>query len=311
MSNVINQAVPKISSALGELTLSRVIFGAWRLADGTYRHAPSKLAETIRLSVECGITSFDHADIYGGYQVEELFGAALLESGINRQSIQLISKCGIKLVSQARPAHKAKHYDTSSQHIIASVNQSLKNLKTDYLDLLLLHRPDPLLDVDELAKCFDQLRSEGKVRFFGVSNFTPSQVELLASRLSQPLVSNQIEFGPLHLDPLVDGTLDQCQRLRILPMAWSPLAGGKLFSGTGEREQRTRAELQAIATELGCGTLDQIALAWILKHPASILPVLGTGDPQRIKTQAAACQIDLTREQWHRVWSASMGAPVP
>lgn len=311
MSLRTGSAVPKISSTLSELTLSRIIFGAWRLADGPYRHAPGKLAATLRLAIDCGITTFDHADIYGGYQVEELFGSAMVEAGIDRHSIQLISKCGIKLVSSARPEHKAKHYDTSRQHIISSVERSLKNLRTDYLDLLLLHRPDPLMAADEVADCFETLRVQGKVRFFGVSNFTVSQVELLGSRLNQPIMANQIELSPLHIEPLTDGTLDQCQRLRILPLVWSPLGGGRIFSGTSDQEQRVRSELLAIADELGGSSLEQVALAWILKHPSSPIPIIGTGDPVRIRAQAAACQLELSREQWHRIWSAAMGSPVP
>jgi predicted oxidoreductase len=303
--------VAKVPAPLGELSFSRIVFGAWRLTDGPHRGSPAKLAETIRFAIDCGITSFDHADIYGGYAVEELFGAALAELGGDRSRIQLISKCGIKLVSPARPEHRYKHYDTSSAHIVASVERSLKNLRTDYLDLLLVHRPDPLMQADEVAGAFDSLRRQGKVRCFGVSNFTPSQVELLASRMTQPLVCNQIELSPLCLSPLTDGTLDQCQRLRMLPMAWSPLAGGRVCTGVTEQEQRVRQALVAIGEELGGAAPDQVALAWIMAHPSMPAPVMGTGNRERIVQQAAACELKLSREQWHRVWSASMGAPVP
>ena len=288
-----------------------MIFGAWRLADGPYKHEPDKLADLIRLTLDCGITSFDHADIYGGYQVEELFGQALSRVRGVRERIQLISKCGIKLVSSARPAHRYKHYDTSASHMIQSVERSLRNLQTDYLDLLLVHRPDPLMSADELTSCFEKLKTQGKVRYFGVSNFTPAQTELLASRMRIPPICNQIELSPLHLDPLTDGTLDQCQALRIVPLIWSPLAGGRLFTGNGDRELRVRKALQVAGDESGGASIEQVALAWIMRHPAIPLPVLGTGSPERLASQAAACQIELSREQWHAIWSASMGTPVP
>lgn len=303
--------MPRIVAPLGELGLSRIIFGAWRLADGRYKQAPDKLADTIRLAVDRGVTSFDHADIYGGYQVEELFGQALSRLRGLRERIQLITKCGIKLVASARPDHRYKHYDTSATHIMHSVERSLRNFNTDYIDLLLIHRPDPLMCADELVSCFEKLKTQGKVRYFGVSNFTPAQTELLASRMRVPPICNQIELSPLHLDPLTNGTLDQCQALRILPLIWSPLAGGRLFTGIGEQEVRVREALISVGEEVGGAAMEQVALAWILRHPAMPLPIIGTGSLERLECQAAACQIELSREQWHRIWSASMGEPVP
>lgn len=311
MAIKLQNPVKQIVTPIGGLPLSRVIFGAWRLADGPYLQAPEKLADTIRFSIDCGITSFDHADIYGGYQVEALFGSAISSLKGLRQKIQLISKCGIKLVCPARPAHRSKYYDTSRNHIVASVEQSLKNLKTDYLDLLLIHRPDPLMDATEVAQAFEDLKKQGKVRHFGVSNFTPAQVELLTSRMPAPPICNQIELSPLCLDSITDGTLDLCQRLKQLPMAWSPLAGGRIFTGKDEQSTRVRECLSNIGEEVGGATIDQVALAWILKHPSNPLPVLGTGSCERLSNQAAACQIELSREQWHQIWSASMGQPVP
>lgn len=213
--------------------------------------------------------------------------------------------------SRNRPAHTIKHYDTSRAHIIASVENSLTNLHTDYIDLLLIHRPDPLMDADETAAALMDLHESGKVLHFGVSNFTPAQFDLLSSRLDLPLVTNQIEFSVLHLQALEDGTMDQCQRLRVAPMAWSPLGGGRLFREKSERVQRLHQALEAVGEALGGLVLDQVALAWILAHPARVVPVLGTGQAERIRRAVAAENVRLSREQWFTIWSASTGVEVP
>ncbi len=280
-----------------------------------------QIRELIDRCLEWGITSFDHADIYGDYTCEGLFGAALAEAPALREQIQIIDKCGIRLVSDRRPQHQMHDYDTSAAHIIASVNHSLKQLHTDYLDVLLIHRPDPLMDADDVAQAFIDLHQAGKVRHFGVSNFTPSQFNLLASRLPFPLVTNQVEISVLHLDPFTDGTLDQCQQLRIAPMAWSPLAGGRLFQSQNhqpqnhqpqnDRTQRVRAALQQVGEQLNGATTDQVAFAWLLTHPAKIIPILGTGKIDRIQSAVAAEKLRLSREQWFTIWTASTGAEVP
>ncbi|MGA7937679.1 MAG: aldo/keto reductase [Kovacikia sp.] len=288
---------------------SRLVLGVWRL--GEWQMQTKDIRHLIHTCLEFGITTIDHADLYGDYTCEGLFGEALREDPALRDRLQLISKCGIKLVSPNRPAHTIKHYDTSRAHILASVDNSLKQLQTDYLDLLLIHRPDPLMDGDEIADAFTNLLEKGKVRYFGVSNFTPSQFDLLASRLSFPLVTNQVEISVLHLDAFLDGTLDQCQRLRIVPMAWSPLGGGELFQGNGPKAERLRSALRNVGKQLGGATEDQVALAWLLSHPANIVPILGTGNLNRIWAAVAASQLTLTREQWFTIWSASTGVEVP
>lgn len=299
------------NSKISGLKLSRVVFGAWRITEGRHQGDPVKLAGLLEVALAHGITSVDHADIYGGYAAEAFFGEALRHVKHVRHQLQLISKCGIKLVAPARPDHRFKHYDTSAHHIVSSVERSLTNLRTDYLDLLLIHRPDPLMDADEIAEAFAALHRQGKVLHFGVSNFTAQQYELLASRLALPLVANQIEFGPMATSALTDGTLDQCQKLRVIPMAWSPLAGGRLLTGTGEVEKRLRQEMQAVGAELGGADVAQVALAWIMRHPAQVVPILGSSDATRLISQAAAVQLPMSREQWHRLWSAAMGKPVP
>jgi predicted oxidoreductase len=291
------------------LLCSRIVLGAWRLAE--WKMTTSDLRKLIDTCLELGITTIDHADIYGNYTCEGLFGAALRENPKLRDSLQLISKCGIKLVSVNRPTHAIKHYDTSRNHILASVDHSLRQLQTDYLDLLLIHRPDPFMDADETADALMALVQSGKVKHVGASNFMPSQFELLSSRLNLPLVTNQLEISVMHLDAFLDGTLDQCQRLRMAPMAWSPLGGGELFRSATPQSKRLQRGLTVIGKQLGGVTPDQVALAWLLSHPANIVPILGTGKLDRIRSAAAASAVRLTREQWFALWRASTGVEVP
>jgi predicted oxidoreductase len=205
------------------------------------------------------------------------------------------------------------HYDTSKEYIIAAVENSLKKIGTDFLDVLLLHRPDPLMDAKQVAEAFDYLKKQGKVTHFGVSNFTSSQFELLQSRLDFPLVTNQVEFSVLHPEPMYDGTFDQLQRLEVQPMIWSPLAGGALFSATpNERTTRVVKALQKVAAEFGPQvTIDQIAYAWILRHPVNPVVVVGTNDLVRLKSVVDSQKITLNREQWFYILEASNGCEVP
>ncbi|WP_395404576.1 aldo/keto reductase family oxidoreductase [Pseudoduganella sp. UC29_106] len=203
---------------MNKLNLSPIVAGMWRMTE--WNLAPEQRLAFIEQCIELGVTSFDHADIYGGYGVEGLFGEALALKPSLRDQIQLVSKCGIKLKSSRRPAHTIQHYDTSAAHIRASVENSLKELRTDYLDLLLIHRPDPLMDFDEVANIFSTLHAEGKVKEFGVSNFSRHQFEMLHKRIA--LATNQVEFSPLHLDPMWDETFDGLQDKGIQPMIWSP-----------------------------------------------------------------------------------------
>ncbi len=290
-------------------TLSRFIVGVWRLAEWPLRG--EALRGFIHAALDLGLTSFDHADIYGDYSCEAIFGEALAAEPGLRDRMELVTKCDIKLLSAKQPATAVKHYDTSRDHIIASAENSLRLLHTDYLDVLLLHRPDPLMDADEVAGAFLALREAGKVRHFGVSNFTPFQFDLLQSRLPFPLVTNQIELSVLHLLPLHDGTLDHLQRLRVAPMAWSPLGGGGLFTGQDDRVRRVRMTLAQVGEALGGASLDQVALAWLLRHPARVLPVLGTGKVERLAAAVAAELLAMTRQQWFAIWQASAGQEVP
>ncbi len=301
--------VPQIELCQNGPRCSRIVHGLWRLAD--WGRSEAEIRELLAGCLELGITTFDHADIYGDYTCESLFGQALAASGIERSSIQLVTKCGIKLVSRNRPAHAVKCYDTTAAHIVASAENSLRSLRVDYLDLLLIHRPDPLTDPREVNDAFMALRDSGKVLHFGVSNFLPSQFEMLASKLDVPLVTNQIEYSVMHLDAHADGSLDLCQRLDIRPMAWSPMGGGRLFHDDSEQADRLRDVLGRVGRRAGGASMDQVALAWVLKHPAEFVPVLGTGRLSRIRKAVEALDLSLSREQWFEIWCASTGRDVP
>lgn len=287
------------------IALSPIVAGMWRLLE--WRLDTPALARWIDQALALGITSFDHADLYGDYGAEAAFGAALATSPGLRGRMQLVTKCGIRLVTPARPSHAIKSYDTSRSHIVASVENSLRALRTDRIDLLLIHRPDALLDPDEVADTFRSLRQAGKVLHFGVSNHAPSQFALLHRRLA--LVTNQIEFSPLHLAPLSDGTLDQAVDLATPPMIWSPLAGGRLLTATDERAQRVRAALEALGRERGVSAAT-VAFAWIRRHPSRPVPITGSGRVEALREAVAALDVELSREDWTRIWRASTGHDV-
>lgn len=300
----------RVKMAPGGPEVSRLVYGVWRLLKDPEGFEAQRVLEKIQACLDCGITTMDHADIYGNYRVEEAFGAALKASPGLRQRLELVTKCGIMLVDPARPENRLKHYDYSRQHLISSVERSLSNLGTDYLDVLLLHRPSPLLDPDEVAEALHLLIGQGKVRHVGVSNFTPAQFDTLASRLQVPLVTNQLELHPLRLAPFQDGTLEHCMQRRIAPMAWSPLAGGRLLEGLGATESRVQTALSRLRLKYKAD-LAQLAYAWLLRHPARIIPVLGTNNLKRISTAARALSIQMEQQDWFEVWTAASGAEVP
>ena len=287
------------------LQLSPIVAGLWRLHEwgldtaGTVRWIEDALA--------LGITSFDHADIYGGYRVEALFGAALAAAPGLRRRLQIVTKCGIKLVHDQRPAHRVKSYDSSRAHVTASVDASLRALHTDHIDLLLMHRPDLLMHPDELADTFRHLLAAGKVLHFGVSNHTPGQVAMLRKR--HPIATQQIEFSPLHMQALADGTLEQCVDLGMRPMIWSPLARGRLFSNQGDQVQRVHAVLAELGAQQGV-SVATMAYAWILRHPSRPWPITGSSRLQALQEAVAALAVPLSREDWYRVWQASIGHEV-
>lgn len=299
---------PRINMAADGPAFSRIVLGLWRLA--SWQMTPQERVSFLEQALELGVTTLDQADIYGDYQSENLLGEALHIAPGLRQRFQFVSKCGIRLVSPQRPAHSIQHYDTSREHIIASAEQSLRAMQIETLDLLLIHRPDPLMDADEIAAAFTQLRESGKVRHFGVSNFTPSQFALLASRV--PLVTNQIELSLLQMQALTDGTLDLCQRERIVPMIWSALAGGRLLTQeptASPQLQRVQQVLQQIAAELSL-PVSTVALAWVLQHPSRPVVLTGSGRLAAVREAVQACTQVLSRENWFRLWTASAGRSV-
>lgn len=300
--------ISRVEAAPNGFQLSEFIQGYWRLAE--WQMSPVQRLDFLKQHLELGITSIDHADIYGNYSCEQLFGEALALEPALRQQLEIVSKCDIKLLSDKYPQRTVKHYDTSAAHIMASVEASLTHLGTDYLDLLLIHRPDPLMNADEVAEAFTRLQASGKVRHFGVSNFTPYQFDLLQSRLNFSLVTNQVEVNPINLFALHDGTLDQMQMKRIRPMIWSALGGGAIFTSQTEQAHRLRTVLSNISEELGGAGLDQVIYAWLLKLPCQPLPIIGSGNIDRVRAAVAAKELSLTREQWFQIWEASQGHEV-
>ena len=297
--------VQRITLAPQGPEFSRFVMGYWRLMD--WNMSAQQLVSFIEEHLDLGVTTFDHADIYGGYQCEAAFGEALKRSPALRQRMEIVTKCGIATTAKAE--HAIGHYITDRDHIIRSAEQSLTNLATDYLDLLLIHRPDPLMDADEVAEAFLALHQSGKVRHFGVSNFTPAQFTLLQSRLPFTLATNQVEISPVYQPLLLDGTLDQLQQLRIRPMAWSCLGGGRLFND--DAFQPLRDELAQVAQELNAETIEQVVYAWILRLPSQPLPIIGSGKIERVRSALAAEQLQMTRQQWFRIRKAALGYDVP
>ncbi|HBU60264.1 MAG TPA: aldo/keto reductase [Verrucomicrobiales bacterium] len=301
------------------LRVSRLAFGCWRIA-GTWeaRKVNAKARESglkaILAAYETGYTLFDLADIYCDGISEELFGLALKQSKSLKKSAVIATKCGIRIPE----AGETYRYDLSANYIIQSCENSLQRLGVDCLDIYQLHRPDWLMDPNEVAKAFAKLKKAGKVRHFGISNFKPSQVSLLQSALKDSLVVNQIEISLLQLASFEDGTLDQCQQHKITPMAWSPLAGGYLGDGKSNvlpsqekyKPIKIRRRLDTLARELGTSR-SAIALAWLLKHPSGIIPIIGTTKPSRIRELAEADQIELSHEQWYTLLTSALKEDLP
>ena len=286
-------------------SLSPIIAGAmnWGVWDKNLK--TKEMENLIHICFENKITTFDHADIYGSYTTEAQFGKALSNSKIKREQIQLISKCGIQMLAEKRN-NTIKHYDYSKDYIIWSVENSLKNLKTDFLNVLLLHRPSPLMQSDEIAEAVEKLKSEGKIIDFGVSNFTSSQTELI--RQKTPISYNQIQFSATDYQPMLDGSLDYMQLHQIRPLSWNPL--GSVFRQENMQTYRLRKLLASLVSKYEIGA-DTILLAWILKHPAHIIPIAGTVNVARIQALMKATELQLSQEDWFAIWTESMGNEVP
>lgn len=304
---------------LGQSALrsSRLAYGCWRIApSGDAATDRATARQAVHAAVEAGYTLFDHADIYCDGRAESVFGELLRESPGLRERIVLATKCGIRFA--ARPPGAPYRYDFSADYITQQCEQSLRRLGVECIDLYQLHRPDWLMDADEVAGAFAKLERAGKVQEFGVSNFSPSQVTLLQQALPRPLAVNQVEISLAQLAALSDGTLDQCHAQKITPLAWSPLGAGLLGDGGKDllpaqkayRPEKIVEALDEIAKARGT-TRVIVALAWLLRHPAGIVPLVGSTDPTRIRAAAAAADFELTREEWYRLFTVARGEPLP
>ena len=287
-----------------EVSLSRIVYGMWRLGDDE-NTSPEHVRAKIDASLDQGITSFDQADIYGGYEAEEILGNALSGSAL-RNKMEIVTKCDIIAPVGRYADARVKYYDTSRAHIMASVDHSLRLMGIDHIDLLLIHRPDPLMDHHETGAALDEVIASGKVRSVGVSNFRPYDWELLQSAMKNQLVTNQIELSVLAHDSFVNGDVAFHQRIGTPLMAWSPLAGGALFSGD---HPDVMSALSKAASE---NNVDEtaVAIAWLLAHPSRILPVFGTNSIERIKGMSAALDVKMDRQTWYEIYTVALGREV-
>lgn len=284
---------------------SKVIAGTMTWGSWGKELSKTEMGDLIHHCLEIGISTFDHADIYGDYTNEADFGAAFSESKIAREKVQLISKCGIQFDAKGRK-NRVKHYEYSKNYIIWSVERSLQKLQTDYLDMLLLHRPSPLMHPEIIGEAIIALRDQGKIRDFGVSNFTPSQIALLETAI--PVVGNQVEFSLTQNDVMYDGTLDDCLAHKRMAMSWSPL--GIYFKEKNKTAARIKKVLEPLQEKYDASA-DQLLLAWILKHPSQIYPVVGTTTKSRLTIAIGALNIDLQLQDWFLLLEAAKGFEVP
>lgn len=288
-----------------DLTFSRLVYGMWRIGDDADT-SPKHVQAKIEACLAQGITTMDQADIYGGYTAEAILGNALKASPGLRDKLEIVTKCDIVAPAGRHSAARVKYYDTSAAHITASVEASLTDMGTDHVDLLLIHRPDPLIDPDETGPALDALIASGKVRAVGVSNFRPWDFSLLQSSMENNLVTNQIEMSLLATDSFVNGDLAYLQERMVPPMAWSPLGGGRLLDGS---KPELLAGLKRIGAEHGVDET-AVATAWLLRHPATILPVMGTNSLDRIAKIADATKVEMDRQTWFELYTLAIGREV-
>jgi predicted oxidoreductase len=290
--------------------VSALAYGAWRLADDAEGTSVARVRQKIDACLESGVTTFDHADIYGGYTCEGVFGRALADAPALRDRMEIVTKCGINVPAGNRPGVRVNHYDVTAAAIERCVDRSLRELRTDRIDVLLVHRPDWLTSAEETAHGLMAVVKAGKVRSVGVSNYSTHQFALLARFLGQTPVTNQVEINLLRMDAIYDGTLDQCQGADVHPMAWSPLAGGRLFSNADADARRAHAALERIGREYET-TAEQLAIAWVAALPSRPQVVIGTNQPERIRSAVRGMQIKVQRQHWYELWEAAQGRSIP
>ena len=303
--------MPRIELNPG-LTLSRLAYGVWRLSEAADTSAPA-VAGRIQACLDQGITTFDHADIYGDYRCEALFGEAIKSRPSLKSQIEIVTKTDIMLLSSQWPNTRVKHYDTSAAHVTASVERSLSRIGVDVIDLLLIHRPDPLMNAQALGACLDSLIDSGKLRGVGVSNFMPWDVDLLQSCMKHKLQTNQLEVSLLHTAPFINGQLAHAQQHHMPVMAWSPLGGGRLHAqaGTpGTAAARLAPKLAELALAAGTDAT-AVAMAWLMHHPVGILPVMGSNQIERISSFGEAARVPMDRQTWYELYELANGHEVP
>ncbi len=286
---------------------SKVVAGVIRWGSWGTKMSSSKMGAMIQSCVELGVTTFDHADIYGNYTTEREFGDAMILSGVSREEIQLITKCGIIKPCAEKPGFQISHYNTSKRHILESVDQSLENLNTEYIDVLMINRPSPIMNYEEMGEAFHILKESGKVREFGAVNFSPDQIR--AMRKYYPISSNQVEVSMTHLTPLFDGTIDTCVAHDMIPMSWSPLGGGSIYTNT-KTGKKLEMRLQKLADKYEW-TLSEMALLFLLHHPAGIVPVVNYAKPDKIKETVDLLDVEISNEQWFEILISSQGEELP
>ncbi|MGV1917796.1 aldo/keto reductase [Rhizobium sp. 22-785-1] len=287
------------------LSFSRIVYGMWRIGDDADT-SPSHVQAKIEACLAQGITTMDQADIYGGYTAEAILGGCLRQNPTLRDKIEIVTKCGIVAPAGRHSSARVKHYDTSAKHITESVEASLRDMSTDRIDLLLIHRPDPMLDPEETGEALDTLVASGKVRSVGVSNFRPWDFSLLQSNMTEELVTNQIEISLAETSPFTNGDLAYLQERDLPIMAWSPLGGGSLMSGEGALAEALKRIAQEHSVDKAA-----VAVAWLLKHPAKILPVMGTNNLSRIATISDAEKVEMDRQTWFELYTLANGREVP
>ena len=288
-----------------DLSFSRIVYGMWRVGDDADT-TPGHIRNKIQACLDQGITTMDQADIYGGYAAEELLGAALAGTDL-REQIEIVTKCGIVAPMGRYAEARSKYYDTSSAHIRASVDHSLRPMGIEQIDTLLIHRPDPFMDHHDTGAALDAMIDSGKVRSIGASNFRPHDLSLLQSAMDQPLVTDQIELSVLSHEAFANGDLACLQEHRIPTMAWSPLGGGRLFHA---ENQGLHNKLQEIGARQGQNAA-AVAIAWLLAHPSNILPVMGTNNLDRIRELDTAFQVTIDRATWYEIYTTAIGHEVP
>lgn len=298
--------IPKVKLTEQGPETSQLVLGLKALAERGY--SVKRLEDWMNNCLDLGYTTVELADVYGGYRCETVFGRLLAKKPALRSNIQIIGKCGMKLVHRKRPQNKVSHVDTSTMHIVTAVEHSLNELNTEYLDLLLLHRPDPLLDCGEVAEAFTQLKQAGKVRSFGVCKFNARQIEALQAQLVEPLVINQVEFSLGHIDPLFDGLADIARKNGTSILAGVPLAQGHLTTPDSDHFLEIAEVLNQVQRQCGAKSVEAVAIAWLLRLPFTVVPVIRSAKLNRLKAAVEGTEITLTREQWYSLLQAALGA---